>query len=81
MQPAQPTPPPKKSHTGLIIGIACLIVALVGIGGFLLIRNVLFKVENGVSGSKEELVEKVFNSINNKDADELIKCFPDKKDS
>lgn len=81
-QPQQPpinNTPPKKSKIGLIIGIICGSVALLG-GLFLLWFFVLnkSKVTNGYD-SAEKVVEKSFEALNNHSIDDFMDCYIDDK--
>ena len=76
-QPQQPQQP-KKSNTGLIIGIVVGALVLLAVLAVVFIK--LFKVEikNGYA-SEDQVVEKIFTALNDHDQEAYLKCFPDEK--
>ena len=75
--PQQPQQP-KKSNTGLIIGIVVGALVLLAVLAVVFIK--LFKVEikNGYA-SEDQVVEKIFTALNDHDQEAYLKCFPDEK--
>ena len=75
--PQQPKQP-KKSNTGLIIGIVVGAIVLLAVLAVVFIK--LFKVEikNGYA-SEDQVVEKIFTALNDHDQEAYLKCFPDEK--
>lgn len=74
----QPSQPPKKSKTGIIIAIICIVVAGLAVGGFFVHRALRTKnMKNGVEGEKEEVITAFFSCINVNRPEDLRGYFPD----
>ncbi|MGA6163038.1 hypothetical protein [Amycolatopsis magusensis] len=64
-----PQPPPKKSRTGLIVGLVVGLVVLFGGGAVLL---VVLLSDSGTSGDPRATAQQYVDAVNNKDAETIV---------
>ncbi|AXB46339.1 hypothetical protein [Amycolatopsis albispora] len=64
-----PQQPPKKSRTGLIVGLVVGLVVLLGGGAVLL---VVLLSDSGTSGDPRETAQQYVDAVNNRDAERIV---------